>query len=91
MNKKLIEWWHSHRIGNPYAMLVLMSLVLDADRAGRGTISQRRLARDANLSQGDVIDCIIYLEKQKLVKADIDERGVITFELNLKKWGARRK
>lgn len=92
MKKKVLEWWHSHRIGDsPYAKLVLMFLALDADNAGRGTTSHRRLARDANVAESKVIDCLIDLEKKKLISADIDERGGIDYRLNLKKWGERRK
>lgn len=92
MNKKLIEWWHSHRMGgNAYAKLVLMFLALDSDKAGHGTVSLRRLARDANLPESKVIDCLIHLEKLKLVAADIDERGGIDYQLNLKKKGDRAK
>lgn len=92
MNSKLIKWWHSHRIErNPYAILVLMFLALDADKSGHGTTSRRRLSRDANLSERDAIERLIDLEKLKLVKADIDERGGIDYQLNLKKWGERAK
>lgn len=91
MNKKLMEWWHSHRLGDPYAILILMFLTLDADKVGHGTTSRRRLARDANIPESKVIECLIDLEKKKLVSADINERGAVDYELNLKKWGERRK
>lgn len=92
MNKKAIEWWHSHRIGdNPYAVLVLMFLAIDADKIGHGTASLQRLSRDSNMSKNNVVDCLIDLEKLKLIKADIDERGGVDYQLNLKKWGVRRK
>jgi hypothetical protein len=90
VNKKLMEWWHSHRFGDPYATLVLMFLSLDADKAGHGTTSRRRLSRDANIPERKVIDCLIGLEKRRLISADIDERGGIDYRLNLKKWGARK-
>lgn len=92
VNKKLMEWWHSHRIGdNPYAVLVLMFLALDADKGGHGTTSRRRLSKDANLPENQVIDRLMGLEKMKLIKADIDERGGIDYQLNLKKKGDRVK
>lgn len=91
MNKKLMEWWHSHRLNDPYTVLVLMFLALDADKSGRGTTSRRRLGRDANLPESKVIDRLIDLEKKKLITSDIDERGGIHFALNLEKWGAHRK
>jgi len=90
-SKNQIEWWHSHRMGDPYAVLVLMFLALDADKGGRGTTSWRRLARDANLPDSRVIECLIDLEKKKLISADINERGAVDYKLNLKKWGERRK
>lgn len=90
MNKKSIEWWHSHRIGgNAYAKLVLMFLALDADSDGHGMTSRRRLARDANLPEKEVIGLLVELEKLKLIKADINERGGIDYQLNLKKAGDR--
>ena len=93
MNKNLMEWWHSHRMddGKAYPKLVLMFLALDADKSGHGTTSRRRLARDSNLPESNVIDCLIDLQSQKLITADIDERGAINYRLNLKKWGVRRK
>jgi hypothetical protein len=93
MNKKLMEWWHSHRLGegHAYAKLVLMFLALDADKSGHGTTSRRRLSRDANLPENDVIDRLIELEKMKLIEANIDERGGIDYQLNLKKKGDRTK
>lgn len=91
MNKKLMEWWHSHRLGDPYAVLVLMFLTLDAEKTGHGTTSRRRLARDANLPESKVIDCLIDLEKKKLLTANINECGAIDYDLNLEKWGVRRK
>ena len=92
MNKKLLDWWHSHRIGDdPYAVLVLMFLTLDADKTGHGTTSQRGLAREANFPESKIVDALIDLEKMKLIKADIDERGGIDYQLNLEKWGERRK
>lgn len=91
-NKKLMEWWHAHRIGdNAYAKLVLMFLALDADKAGHGTTSRRRLSRDANLSENEVIDRLIDLEKLKLIKADVDERGGIDYQLNLENKGERAR
>lgn len=92
MNKKIMEWWHSHRMrGNAYAKLVLMFLALDADKTGHGTTSRRGLSRDSNLPQNDVIDRLIELEKMNLIKADVDERGRIDYQLNLKKKGERTK
>ncbi|MDE2467460.1 MAG: hypothetical protein KGL35_01605 [Bradyrhizobium sp.] len=92
MNKKVMEWWHSHRVGaNPYAKFVLMFLAMDADKTGRGTTSRRRLARDTNLPDREIIDHLIDLEKLKLIQADLDERGRIDYQLNLKKKGARTK
>jgi hypothetical protein len=49
------------------------------------------LAREANLPESKVIDCLVDLEKKNLISADIDERGAIDYRLNLKKWGERRK
>lgn len=92
MKKKILDWWHSHRIGdNPYAVLVLMFLALDADKAGRGKTTLRRLARDANLPEKQVVDRLIDIEKLKLAGVDLDERGGLDYRLNLKKWGQRRK
>lgn len=92
MNKKLLEWWHSHWVGrNAYAKLVLMFLALDADKTGHGTTSRRHLSRDANIPENEIINCLIFLEKLKLIKADIDERGGIDYQLNLEKKGDRAK
>ena len=92
MNKKLMDLWHSHRMGgNAYAKLVLMFLALDADKNGHGTTSRRRLSRDSCMPENDVIDRLIDLEKMKLIEANIDERGGIDYQLNLKKKGERAK
>ncbi len=92
MNKKLLEWWHSHRAGgNAYAKLVLMFLALDADKSGHGTTSLRHLSRDVNMPENKVVDCLIDLEKLKLIKGDIDERGGINYQLNLEKKGDRAR
>lgn len=77
--------------GNAYAKLVLMFLALDADKDGHGTTSRRRLSRDANLPDNEIVERLIDLEKLKLIKADIDERGGIEYQLNLKQKGERAK
>lgn len=92
MKKNIMEWWHSQRLeAHPYAVLVMMMLAVDADATGQGKTSRKRLARDTNLAEKDVINRLIDLEKQKLLQADIDERGAINYQLNIKKKGERAK